>query len=68
MGVVPRELSNVYLIGIIRPTTGGLNNIIEMQCLFIHKMIADPRFNREIFGDIDRRIENTTDQYYPLAK
>ena len=41
-GGLPRELSNVYFIGFIRPTTGGLNNIVEMQCLFAHKMIVDP--------------------------
>src|SRR4030095_1096340 len=33
MGIVPKELNNVYFIGFIRPTTGGLNNITEMQCL-----------------------------------
>ena len=66
MGVVPRELRNVYLIGIIRPTTGGLNNIIEMQCLLVHKMIADPNFSREIYGDIERRIEKYNHHYHPL--
>ena len=54
MGVVPKELSNVYFIGFTRPTTGGLNNIIEMQSLFTHKMISDREFHREIYKSIQR--------------
>jgi hypothetical protein len=68
MGIVPRQLHNVYLIGYTRPTTGGLNNIIEMQCLFTHKMIADPRFNQDVFADIDDRIDRYNGRYYPHAK
>jgi hypothetical protein len=63
MGVVPKELSNVYFIGFTRPTSGGLNNIIEMQSLFTHKMISDRRFHREIFESIDRRIEKYNNYY-----
>ena len=56
MGVIPKELNNIYFIGYTRPTTGGLNSIIEMQCLFTHKLIADPSFHREIHENIEQRI------------
>lgn len=64
MGVVPKELSNVYFIGYTRPTTGGLNNITEMQCLLTHKLIADPGFHREIHDDIEERIREYNRYYY----
>jgi hypothetical protein len=66
MGIVPEELRNVYFIGFIRPTTGGLNNIIEMQCLFAHKMISDPDFNREIYDNIEERLEKYNRHYHPI--
>jgi len=56
LGLVPKELRNVYFIGYIRPTTGGLNNITEMQCLFAHKMITDSGFHQEIYQNIEGRI------------
>jgi hypothetical protein len=63
MGVVPKELSNVYLIGYIRPTTGGLCNIAEMQCLFTHKLITDPGFHREIHDNLEDRLQKY-DRHY----
>src|SRR5262245_17695853 len=66
MGVIPKELSNVYLIGYTRPTTGGLNNIAEMQCLFTHKMIADPGFYRDIHADLEERLRKYNDYYQLL--
>ena len=66
MGVIPKELSNVYFIGYTRPTTGGLNNIIEMQCLFTHKLITDPGFHREIHENIVQRIEKYNRYYHLL--
>jgi hypothetical protein len=66
MGVIPKELRNVYLIGYTRPTTGGLNNIAEMQCLFTHKMIADPGFHREIHGNLEERLRKYNDYYQLL--
>src|SRR5262245_10230373 len=63
MGVIPKELSNVYFIGYTRPTTGGLNNIAEMQCLFTHKMIADPGFHRDIHANLEQRIRRYNDYY-----
>jgi hypothetical protein len=66
MGVVPKELSNAYFIGFTRPTTGGLNNITEMQCLFTHKMITDPDFNQEIYDGIGERIRKYN-RYYRFS-
>src|SRR5262245_33535191 len=66
MGVIPKDLSNVYLIGYTRPTTGGLNNIAEMQCLFTHKMIADPGFHRDIHADLEERLRKYNDYYHLL--
>lgn len=66
MGIVPKELSNVYFIGFIRPTTGGLNNIIEMQCLFTHKMISDSDFNREVYDNLEGRIQAYNSYYHPF--
>jgi hypothetical protein len=66
MGVVPRQLRNVYFIGFTRPTTGGLNNITEMQCLFTHKMVTDPQFNHEIYDNIEERIRRYNNHYYPF--
>lgn len=63
MGIVPKELSNVYFIGFTRPTTGGLNNIIEMQGLFVHKMIAESGFRRDIRGNIGKRLQKYNDYY-----
>jgi hypothetical protein len=68
MGVVPKELRNVYFIGFMRPITGGLNNIAEMQCLLTHTMITDPRFNNEIYGTLEQRIEKYNKHYYPLKE
>jgi len=65
MGVVPKELSNVYFIGYIRPTTGGLNNIAEMQCLFAHKMITDPDFHQKIYDNIEHKLRKY-DRHYRL--
>ncbi|PYK10824.1 MAG: hypothetical protein DME65_08745 [Verrucomicrobia bacterium] len=64
MGMIPKELRNVYFIGLMRPTTGGLNNITEMQCLLTHKMVTDPRFNDEINGTLEKRIEKYNKHYY----
>jgi len=64
MGLIPKELRNVYFIGYMRPITGGVNNIAEMQCLLTHKMITDPHFNNEIYGTLEKRIEKYNKHYY----
>jgi hypothetical protein len=67
MGVIPKELRNVYIIGVTRPTTGGLNNIIEMQCLLTHKLITDADFHHDIHDNLERRIQKYNTHYHLLA-
>jgi hypothetical protein len=57
MGVLPSKLSNVYLLGFTRPLTGGLNNITEMQGIFIHKLITQEAFHKRITGNLKERIK-----------
>src|ERR1700730_8233281 len=66
MGVIPKELNNIYFIGYTRPSTGGLNNIIEMQCLFTHKLVTDPIFHQEIHENLEQRIKKYNNHYYLL--
>jgi hypothetical protein len=47
--------------------TGGLNNIVEMQCLFTHKLIADPAFHREMHQNLENRIEQYNRKYYYIS-
>jgi hypothetical protein len=51
----------------VRPITGGLNSIIEMQCLFTHKMIAHFGFREEIYQNLAERIRKY-DRYYRFSK
>ncbi|MFN8570790.1 MAG: hypothetical protein U0132_01960 [Gemmatimonadaceae bacterium] len=64
MGVIPQSLHNVYLMGFTRPYTGGLANIIEMQGLFVHKMITQPDFHRQIHQNLAQRIAAYNAHYY----
>jgi hypothetical protein len=64
MGVIPKDLRNIYFLGLTRPFTGGLNNIIEMQGLFVHKMITDPGYHREIHKNLEQRIRKYNNYYY----
>jgi hypothetical protein len=66
MGVIPKELNNIYFIGYTRPSTGGLNNIIEMQCLFTHKLITASSFHQEILENLEQRIQKYNNYYYLL--
>jgi hypothetical protein len=63
MGVIPKELSNIYFVGFTRPTTGGLNNITEMQCLFVHKIITDTGFYHRMYNNIELRIKRYNNYY-----
>jgi hypothetical protein len=67
LGIVPKELNNIYFIGYTRPTTGGLASIVEMQCLFTHRLITDPGFHDEICQSIEQRIRKY-DRYYRPSK
>ncbi len=64
LGVVPPTLNNIYMIGFIRPFTGGINNVSEMQCLLVHRMITDPDFRTKMQSDIDKRITKYNRRYY----
>jgi hypothetical protein len=64
MGVIPKTLHNVYLIGYTRPYTGGLANIIEMQGLLVHKLVTQPAFHDRIHGNLEHRIAAYNDHYY----
>jgi len=64
MGVIPQQLKNIYLLGFTRPITGGLANIIEMQSLFIHKLITQPDFHHKINNNLSDRISAYNKHYY----
>lgn len=64
MGVIPKKLNNVYLIGYTRPMTGGVANISEMQSIFTHKLITQPNFLRDIRYNLEERIDNYNKHYY----
>lgn len=63
-GVVSPQLDNIYTIGFTRPFTGGLNNITEMQCLLVHRMIAEPDFRDQINSNLSQRISDYNATYY----
>ncbi len=64
LGVVPKHLRNVFLIGYTRPTTGGLANMTEMQGLLAHKLIADEAFKRNVYATIHERLQAYNTRYY----
>ena len=64
MGVVPKALHNIYMIGYTRPYTGGLANIIEMQGLLVHKLVTQPAFHHQIHRNLQDRIASYNDHYY----
>ena len=61
---VPAQLNNIYFIGLARPMTGGAANVMEMQALLVHKLIADPEFHRRIHTSLDGRISAYNRRYY----
>ncbi len=64
LGVVAPELHNVYTVGFTRPTTGGLNNMSEMQSLFVHRMITDDEYRARIQSDLPDRIREYNSRFY----
>ncbi|AFY54212.1 thioredoxin reductase [Rivularia sp. PCC 7116] len=64
MGVIPQNLNNIYLLGYTRPLTGGLANITEMQSLFIHKLLTQPKFHSHIHHNLSERITAYNQYYY----
>ncbi|MBX3025115.1 thioredoxin reductase [bacterium] len=67
LGVVPRALHNVYLLGYTRPLTGGLSNITEMQSLLIHRLITDEPFRAGMADRLDEKIARYDRRYYVTA-
>lgn len=65
LGVVPKELNNIYLMGYTRPLTGGLKNITEMQGLFTHRMLTDEPFRKGVIDNLDEKLEKYDRRYYP---
>ena len=68
MGVIPQKLNNIYFLGFVRPTTGGLANITEMQSLFIHKLITQSIFHQKIHQNLSKRIAVYNQYYYGESK
>lgn len=64
MGVIPSQLNNIYLIGYTRPMVGGSPNIMEMQGLFVHKLITQAEFHHRIHRNLDTRIAAYNHLYY----
>ena len=64
MGIIPQKLNNIYLLGLTRPMTGGVANIVEMQSLFIHKLVTQPEFHCKIHHNLSQRIADYNDYYF----
>lgn len=64
LGVMPRALTNVYLLGYTRPLTGGLSNITEMQSLLIHRLLTDEAFRANLVEHLDEKIAAYDRRYY----
>jgi hypothetical protein len=67
LGVIPRALNNIYLLGYTRPLSGGLSNITEMQSLLIHRMVTDEPFRANLIDQLDEKIKTYNRKYYPSA-
>ena len=68
MGIIPKHLNNIYMLGFTRPLTGGLANIVEMQSLFIHKLITQPKFHNKIHHNLSQRISAYNQHYYETTE
>lgn len=64
LGVIPRVLNNVYLLGYTRPLTGGLSSITEMQSLLIHRLVTDEPFRANLIDRLDEKIAAYNRKYY----
>lgn len=67
LGVIPKNLKNIFLVGYTRPTSGGLANITEMQGLFIHKCLTDPAYKNDLYENLESKLEKYNARHY-LAK
>jgi len=64
LGVIPRVLRNVYLLGYTRPVTGGASNITEMQSLLIHRLLTDEAFRSGMVERLDEKIAAYDRRYH----
>jgi len=63
LGVLPQKLKNIFLLGFIRPVSGGLANITEMQCLLTHKAISEPIYRNHLYENLDKKINEYNAEY-----
>lgn len=68
MGVIPLKLNNIYTLGYTRPFTGGLANIVEMQSLFVHKLLTQSKFHDKIHQNLSDRITAYNRYYYGTSE
>eukprot|EP00457_Paulinella_chromatophora_P003095 gb/GEZN01003100.1/.p1 GENE.gb/GEZN01003100.1/~~gb/GEZN01003100.1/.p1 ORF type:complete len:699 (+),score=78.63 gb/GEZN01003100.1/:95-2191(+) len=64
LGVVPSALRNVFFIGFTRPSTGGLANITEVQCLLAHKLLSCDALRKDLHSTIQTKLQTYTAEYY----
>jgi hypothetical protein len=62
--VVPKELKNIFFMGLTRPISGGVACINEMQALFIHELINEPQFLEKTYTQLDKKIKQYDDDHY----
>lgn len=67
MGVIPKQLNNIYTIGYTRPMSGGNANITEMQGLFVHKLVTQSDFHKRITHNLDERLAAYNSYYYSTS-
>jgi len=63
-GVVPGKLCNIYFLGLTRPTTGGIANITEMQCLLLHKLLTNDDFQQRIRSRLTAKLDQYNRSHY----
>jgi hypothetical protein len=64
LGVIPRKLHNIYLLGYTRPVTGGLANVTEIQSLLIHRLLTDDAFRSGVLDRLDEKISDYNRRYH----
>eukprot|EP00985_Skeletonema_marinoi_P015818 scaffold8274_cov157-Skeletonema_marinoi.AAC.3 len=69
LGVVPRTLhKNIFFLGLTRPTTGGIANMVEMQGLMVHKLLTQPKLLADLKETIEERVDQYNGYYYPEGR
>lgn len=68
LGIIPDGLHNIYIMGTSRPNTGGIGNVTEMQSLFVHKMITNEKFKKQILENLEQKKAEYAKKYFPGDK